>query len=71
MNSMLEQECAQGDETLAQDIRALLVSTGHHGWSVVVMDGLVELTAPPGSRRRSIAALLARSVPGVVEVHVS
>ncbi|KAA1417808.1 hypothetical protein F0U44_16110 [Nocardioides humilatus] len=68
---MLERELTKSDDHLEHDIQVILVSTGLRDWLVDVREGIVELTAPPGSGQRSIAALLARSVPGVVEVRVS
>lgn len=56
-----------------RDVLALLREVGQgDGWAVTVVDGVVTLTptagAPPSAR---VAAVLARTVPGVVRVHTS
>jgi CBS domain-containing protein len=63
---------ARPDADVRRDVRALLHEVGQgDGWDVAVVDGVVTLTptagAPPSAR---VAAVLARTVPGVVRVHV-
>lgn len=62
---------ARSDDLLEREVDALLLSTGIRDWLVEVHDGVVELSGPRDDRSRSVATLLAGSVPGVVEVRVS
>lgn len=64
---------ARPDEELRAEVLALLAEQypGDRSWRVAVRDGVVELYGPAGERdrrRAEIAALLARTVPGVVRV---
>lgn len=61
---------ARGDEDIARDLEALLAAElGQPGpYRATVRDGVVELTGPTDPTSRRLAALLARGVPGVVEV---
>jgi CBS domain-containing protein len=59
---------AQADETLARDVGTVLASVGLGDWVADVTDGVVALTGPDGSSDRAMAHLMARTVPGVVDV---
>lgn len=61
---------ARSDDLLEQDIDSLLVSAGERDWLVEVHDGVAEISGPHGLRDRTIAKVLAGSVPGVVEVRL-
>ncbi|MGY2703123.1 CBS domain-containing protein [Nocardioides sp. HB32] len=64
------QALARSDDVIAADIDDLLGSLGHTDWLVEVEDGVVTVGGPSGSPERSLAVVVARTVPGVVEVHV-
>ncbi len=63
---------ARADHDLERDVDAALASVGLREWLVEVTDGTVKLIAP---RRavddRGLARVVAGTVPGVVEVHIS
>lgn len=59
---------ARTDDELARDVEAQLAGTGLGDWSAGVVDGSVTLSGPDGSSDRTIAQLVASTVPGVVEV---
>jgi CBS domain-containing protein len=61
---------ARADETLEQEVDALLVSAGMRDWLVDVHDGIAEISGPASARERTLAKTLARTVPGVVAVNV-
>lgn len=61
---------ARSDELLEQEVDALLVSAGMRDCLVDVHDGVAEITGPADAHERTLATVLARAVPGVVEVHV-
>lgn len=61
---------ARSDDLLEQEVDALLVSAGMRDCIVDVRDGVAEITGPADHRERILATVLARAVPGVVEVHV-
>ena len=61
---------ARADETLEQEVDALLVSAGMSDWLVDVHDGIAEISGPASARERTLAKTLARTVPGVVAVTV-
>ncbi len=61
---------ARSDDLLEQEVDALLVSAGLRDCLVDVQDGVAEITGPAGSHERILATVLARAVPGVIEVHV-
>lgn len=61
---------ARSDDVLEQEVDALLVSAGMRDCLVDVRDGVAEITGPADHRERILATVLARAVPGVVEVHV-
>ncbi len=57
---------ARQDRDIRRDVMELLVEMGQEGVRVVVQDGVVTLMGAQGKQR--IAAVLARTVPGVVRV---
>jgi CBS-domain-containing membrane protein len=59
---------ARADDDLARDVHALLVSVGLDDWFAVVADGTVSLVGPDNSPDRTLAHLVAGTVPGVVAV---
>lgn len=62
---------ARADETLEQEVDALLVAAGMRDWLVDVHDGVAEITGPESERERLLAKALVRAVPGVVSVNVA
>lgn len=62
---------ARSDDALEGEVDAFLTSCGLDGWLVEVRNGIVTLTGPPDATRRTIAPLLAQTIPGVLEVRVS
>ena len=63
---------ARSDEDIARDLEALLASElgTPSPYQVTVRDGSVTLTGPADPTSRRLATLLARGVPGVVEVRL-
>jgi CBS domain-containing protein len=61
---------ARSDEAIAGDLEGLLAAElGQPSpYRVAVRDGIVRLIGPTDPTSRRLAALLARAVPGVVEV---
>ena len=61
---------ARRDEDIARDLEALLASElgAPSPYRVTVEDGSVELAGPADPTSRRLASLLAREVPGVIEV---
>jgi CBS domain-containing protein len=59
---------ARADDDLAHDVHAMLVSVGLDDWFAQVDDGMVSLIGPDSSPDRTLAHLVAGTVPGVVEV---
>ncbi len=64
------QALARADDVIAADVDEVLASLGHGDWLVEVDDGLVEISGPSGPAEHSLAVVVARTVPGVVEVRV-
>ena len=62
---------ARADEALEQEVDALLVDAGMADWLVDVHDGVARISGPETSRERTLAKVLARTVPGVVAVNVA
>jgi osmotically-inducible protein OsmY len=63
---------ARADHDLERDVDAALASVGLRDWMVEVNDGTVELVAPARAvDDRGLARVIAGSVPGVVQVHIS
>jgi len=69
--SDIVRELARPDAQIAADIDQRLVSVGHDDWLVEVDDGVVQVTGPADAGLSSLAFVVARTVPGVVDVHVS
>jgi CBS domain-containing protein len=63
---------ARSDEEIARDLEALLAAElgSPSPYRVSVRDGVVDLTGPPDPVDRRLATLLARGVPGVLEVRL-
>jgi CBS domain-containing protein len=63
---------ARSDEEIARDLEALLVAElgSPCPYRVTVRDGVVDLAGPSDSVDRRLATLLARGVPGVLEVRL-
>lgn len=61
---------ARADDVIQSELDEMLRSLGHSDWLVEVHDGVVDVTGPTADNDREIARLAARTVPGVVEVHV-
>jgi CBS domain-containing protein len=63
---------ARSDEAIARDLEALLAAElgSPSPYRVTVRDGVVDLTGPPDPVDRRLATLLARGVPGVLEVRL-
>lgn len=66
----VEDVYTRSDDMIAADIDELLGSLGHADWFVEVENGVVAVAGPSGSAERSLAVVVARTVPGVVEVRV-
>jgi CBS domain-containing protein len=62
---------ARSDDVIAADIDAVLESLGHADWLVEVEEGSVDISGPSGAAERSLAHVVAHTVPGVVEVRIS
>ena len=62
---------ARADEALEEEVDALLVAAGMRDWLVDVHDGIAEISGPETERDRTLAKVLARTVPGVVAVNVA
>jgi CBS domain-containing protein len=63
---------ARSDGDIARDLEALLAAElgSPSPWRVTVRDGVADLTGPPDPVGRRLAAVLARGVPGVLEVRL-
>ena len=64
-------QLARSDSQIAAEIDQRLVSVGHDDWLVEVVDGSVTITGPADVGTSSLAHVVARTVPGVVNVRVS
>lgn len=64
-------QLARSDSQIAADIDQRLVSVGHDDWLVEVDDGVVTVTGPADVGSSSLALVVARTVPGVLDVRVS
>ena len=63
---------ARADHDLERDVDAALASVGLRDWMVEVNDGTVELVPPARAvDDRGLARVVAGTVPGVVQVHIS
>jgi CBS domain-containing protein len=62
---------ARNDEDIARDLELLAAEPGSPSpYQVTVRDGVVDLTSPPDPVDRRLVTLLARGVPGVLEVRL-
>lgn len=61
---------ARDDLSIADDIRRVFTDLGRGGWTVQVVDGVVDISGPANVPERSLATTVARTVAGVVEVQV-
>lgn len=61
---------ARADDVIAADIDDLLTDLGHGDWLVEVDEGVVRVSGPASVAERSLAHVVAHTVPGVVEVEV-
>lgn len=62
---------ARGDDDVRADVLRLLEDLGLGStWQVAVRDGVVHLSGADSPRRQRAAEVLARTVPGVVRVHL-
>jgi CBS domain-containing protein len=59
---------ATADTRIEAQVDELLRSSGLDGWLVEVQDGTVSLQGPDDATDAMVARLLARTVPGVLEV---
>lgn len=64
------QVLARADDKIAADVDELLASVGHADWLVEVTEGIVNVSGPAGAPERSLAQVVAHTVPGVIEVRV-
>lgn len=62
---------ARADEMLEREVDGLLSDAGMSDWLVDVHDGIARITGPETSRERTLAKVLARTVPGIVAVNVA
>lgn len=62
---------ARSDERIAADVSLLLDSVGHDDWLVEVEDGVVSITGPADAGALSLARVLVRTSPGVVDVRIA
>lgn len=69
--SDIVKQFARTDAVIAADISGLLTSTGHDDWLVEVDDGVVQVTGPTNGGTSALARAVVRTVPGVVDVHVT
>jgi CBS-domain-containing membrane protein len=63
---------ARTDEAIARDLESLLAAElgAPSPYRVTVRDGIVRLTGSADPTSRRLATLLAREVPGILEVHI-
>ena len=61
---------ARADEVIEGEVDARLLAMGHGDWLVDVTDGDVEIDGPASDIDRSIAKVVASTIPGVVKVTV-
>ena len=70
MTSTAVKSLPVADDVIAADVDELLRSLGHQDWLVEVSDGIVNVSGPSGAPERSLAHVVAHTVPGVIEVRV-
>ena len=68
--SDIVQALARADDVIAADIDDLLSKLGRADWLVEVEEGVVDISGPEGTAERSLAHVVAHTVPGVVQVRV-
>jgi hypothetical protein len=61
---------ARADDVIEREVDARLVDMGHGDWLVEVNDGAVEIDGPANDVDRSMARVIASTIPGVVKVTV-
>ena len=61
---------ARADDVIEREVDARLVDMGHGDWLVDVNDGDVEIEGPSNDIDRSMAKVIASTIPGVVTVTV-
>ena len=61
---------ARADEVIEREVDARFVSMGHGDWLVEVTEGDVEIEGPTTVNDRSMAQVIASTIPGVVRVRV-
>lgn len=61
---------ARADAAIEAELDETYRSLGRRDWLVSVHDGVVEVTGPEGPAEHSLAEVVARTVPGVVEVRI-
>jgi CBS domain-containing protein len=62
---------ARADADLERDVDAMLTSVGLADWVVEVTDGSVTLSGPEDDADAAVARVVASTVPGVVDMHLS
>ncbi|GAA2121707.1 CBS domain-containing protein [Nocardioides bigeumensis] len=62
---------ARADDELAGEVDDLLVRAGLRDWYVEACDGVLHISGRGEDRQERLAVALARTVPGVLSVHVS
>jgi len=62
------QALARTDDVIAADLDNLFEELDHGDWLVEVDEGVVDISGPEGSAEHSLAVVVARTVPGVIEV---
>ena len=68
--SDIVQALARTDDVIAADIDELLRELGRSDWLVEVEEGVVDISGPEGTGERSLAHVVAHTVPGVVQVRI-
>ncbi len=61
---------ARDDDTLDQELTALITKLGHPDWLVVVADGSVVISGPSTPKDRALAESAAATVTGVTRVRI-
>ena len=61
---------ARADEVIEREVDARFVSMGYRDWLVEVTEGDVEIEGPTTANDRSMAHVIASTIPGVVKVRV-
>jgi CBS domain-containing protein len=61
---------ARADDVIEREVDARFVSMGYRDWLVEVTEGDVEIEGPTTAKDRSMAHVIASTIPGVVKVRV-